>query len=247
MQLSQNFEYDFGSVINGPMQTELTSLYNKLNDQLVNSKIYYENLKISVKDILLDESNPPSVDQVDILNADLATLLVGLKEGTLNFGQLGGTAFGMAQTGFEFDPYTGYLTSLPPESINVLIDWVRNSIKTATNDQYYTSIYNLHMLMTSIVKYEIEKLLIIIDSITSNNGTPSITSQDVADLLETVGLSFSDDPDISLLDDSITDKFVQKHLVTTKLYTALEKQIIFTGGYEPDIYLACQNLLTPPF
>ena len=71
---------------------------------------------------------------------------------------------------------------------------------------------------------------------------PLITIEQITKDLEKVGLSFDEDPNISKIDHNITELFVQKHLVTTKLYSAIEKQLFFLGGYDPDIISSSNDL-----
>ena len=231
--LSESFTYNFGNVINSPLQTKLKQLYASFLDDLKKSDQYYTLLKPEVTGILLDENDPPSLDDVNLLNVDLAAILMALEDGTLNFGQLGGVAFGLNQTDFEFDPFTGYLKSMPISSIVELINWIQNSIKLATNLRYKNSVIYLNKLMNSLNKTDIERMLVIIDSLTENNETPCITTDQLVNDLATVGLSFTEDPLISLIDSTIPELFVQKHLVTTKIYGIIEKKLMFIGGYDP--------------
>ena len=231
--LSESFIYNFGNVINSPLQTKLKQLNEAFLSDLKNSNQYYTLLIPEVTGILLDENSPPSLDDVNLLNIDLAAILMALEDGTLNFGQLGGVAFGLNQTDFEFDPFTGYLKSMPISSIVELIKWVQSSIQNATNLRYKNSVIYLNKLMNSLNKADIERMLVIIDSLTENNELPCVTISSIVENLATVGLSFTEDPLISKIDPTIPDLFVQKHMVTTKIYGAIEKKIMFIGGYDP--------------
>ena len=231
--LSESFTYNFGNVINSPLQTKLKQLNDTFISDLKKSEQYYALLVPEVTGILLDENFPPSLDDVNLLNVDLAAILMALEDGTLNFGQLGGVAFGLNQTDFEFDPFTGYLKSMPISSIVELIKWVQSSIQIATNSKYKNSVIYLNKLMNSLNKADIERMLVIIDSLTENNELPCITISSIVENLATVGLSFTEDPLISNIDSTIPDLFVQKHMVTTKIYGAIEKKLMFIGGYDP--------------
>ena len=231
--LSESFIYNFGNVINSPLQTKLKQLNEAFLSDLKKSNQYYTLLIPEVTGILLDENSPPSLDDVNLLNIDLAAILMALEDGTLNFGQLGGVAFGLNQTDFEFDPFTGYLKSMPISSIVELIKWVQSSIQNATNLRYKNSVIYLNKLMNSLNKADIERMLVIIDSLTENNELPCVTISSIVENLATVGLSFTEDPLISKIDPTIPDLFVQKHMVTTKIYGAIEKKIMFIGGYDP--------------
>lgn len=235
MALSDSFAFNFNGTITAPMQTELNNLYNRFLFKLKDAVIYYDNLKVVVKDILKEENNPPSVDSVDVLNSNLAAILVAFNDGGLSLGNLGNAVFGMNYTGFELDANTGKIKGMPVEAVSQLLTWIRNSIESSTNKQYLDSVVNLDKLMTCFDKNAVEKILTLIDSIIAANATPEITLDMIVKKLDEVGLSFTEDPNISKIDSTIPDLFVQKHLVTTKLYTAIRKKIYFIAGYDPDI------------
>lgn len=233
MKLSSNFAFDFSSSIFSPMIKELDKCYSILQLNLKDAKKYYNELKQNVINIL--KNNPPTVEDVELLNADLGGLLVALNDGGVNFDNLGNATYGMIQSGFEFDPNTGKLKTMPMDTVNQLIDWVKNSILFQTNQQYLDSVLSLKNLMICIDKVNLEKIFVLLDSIIAANIQPKYSSIDIQNELELVGLSLNDDPDISKLDNDISELFVQKHLVTTKIYTEIEKQLIFLGGYDPNI------------
>ena len=156
MNLSDNFAFDCSSTIVTPMQNELQNLYTILTNQLSIAKSYYDLLCSIVKGILDDEKKLPTVEQVDVLNADLGQLLVILQDGGINFDILGTAAFGMNHSGFEFDDVTGEILSLPIETINQLINWVQNSIIKGTNELYFNSVLALSKLMDSINKSNLD-------------------------------------------------------------------------------------------
>ena len=247
MNLSENFAFDCSSTIVTPMQDELKKLYQSFTNQISLANSYYLKLKTIITGILDDESKLPTVEQVDVLNADLGQLLVILEEGGINFDNLGTAAFGMNHSGFEFNELTGEIISMPLETINQLVNWVQNSIKLGSNQKYLDSVLILSKLMKAIDKDIIEKMILIIDSITASNTLPLITIDQISKDLESVGLSFNEDPNISYIDPNITPLFVQKHLVTTKLYSAIEKQLFFLGGYDPDLINSLNNTLNTPF
>ena len=95
--------------------------------------------------------------------------------------------------------------------------------------------------MDTIPKTLIENMLIIIDSLKQLTSELPITTDQISKDLATIGLSFNEDPLISKFDNTITDLFVQKHLVTTKLYSKIQRKIIFIGGYDPDTLLFFDN------
>lgn len=247
MDLSSNFSFDSSSIIIDPMQDQLKSLYDTYTFKISKAQKIYSQLKQIVPGIMNEDNNPPSVEDVDLVNADLGQLLVALNDGGINFDALGSAAFGMSQSGFNFDPITGQLKTLPLKTINQLIKWVQNAIQLGTNEQYLNSILVLGKLMNCINKDLIEKILVLIDSIKSVNAKPYVDTSDITKALETAGLSFTEDPDISLIDSSISELFVQKHLVTTKLYNAIEKQLILLGGYSPTVYNEIQDNLNTPY
>lgn len=247
MNLSDNFAFDCSGTIVIPMQNELQNLYQTFTNQITLAKSYYDQLKVLVKGILDDETQLPTVEQIDVLNADLGQLLVILQDGGINFDNLGTSAFGMNQCGFEFNELTGELISLPLDTVNQLVNWVQTSIKLGSNEKYFNIVLILSKLMNAVNKDIIEKMILIIDSITAANTLPVITIEKLKNDLSNVGLSFDEDPNISKLDPNITDLFVQKNLVTTKLYTAIEKQLYFIGGYDPDLTLTLDNTLNTPY
>lgn len=243
MELSSNFQFDFSDILTSPMQQELLNEYDLFLKNIATGRIYYDNLKLFVTDILEENNNPPSVENVDVLNADLGMLLVALEEGGLNLGNLGSVTFGMNLSGFEFDMSTGQMKAMPVDTVKHLIKWVQNAIETATNEKYFNSVLWLSKLMKLFVKSKIEKILILMDSIKALEIEPAVTLNTLVEKLSSIGLSFNEDPNISKIDEKITELFVQKHLVTTKLYSAIEDKIMFLSGYDPQLLNLALNEL----
>lgn len=237
LDLNTSFSFDFNSSLTTPIQQELKNKYSEFLNRLDKGQIYLKNLKVLCPGILDEKSTPPTVEDVDLLNANLGTILVSLNEGGLNFGNIGTLSFGLSLSGYEMNPLTGEIISLPIETVNVLISWIENSIEKSTNKQYLNCVLALSRLMNCIDKELIEKMLILIDSLTSLNITPFVTTETIISDLKKISLSLNEDPNISQFDNNITDLFVQKHLVTTKLYSMIIKKIMFIGGYDPDILM----------
>ena len=239
--LDSNFQFNFSSSLIEPMVQKLNEYYIDFTNRIINGKIPYNNLKTICVDILKEDHNPPTVEDVDVLNSNLAVILVALEKGGLNFGNIGTVAFGLNLSGYQINPSTGQIVSLPLESIKSLILWIKESIKRSTNDQYLQTVIHLAKLMDVIPKSLIENMLVIIDSLKELTSNLPVTIEQISKDLATIGLSFNEDPMISKFDDTITDLFVQKHLVTTKLYSKIQRKIIFIGGYDPDTLLFFDN------
>lgn len=239
--LDSNFRFNFSTSLIDPMIQKLNEYYSDFINRINTGKSAYNSLKTVCIDILKDDHNPPTVEDVDVLNSNLAVILVTLEKGGLNFGNIGTVAFGLNLSGYQINPSTGQIISLPIDTVKSLILWIKESIKNATNDQYLQTVIYLAKLMDTIPKTLIENMLIIIDSLKQLTSELPITTDQISKDLATIGLSFNEDPLISKFDNTITDLFVQKHLVTTKLYSKIQRKIIFIGGYDPDTLLFFDN------
>lgn len=239
--LDSNFQFNFSGSLIDPMIQKLNEYYLEFSNRINNGQIIYNNLKSVCVDILKEDHYPPTVESVNLLNSNLAVILVSLEKGGLNFGNIGTVAFGLNLSGYQINPNTGQIISLPLESIKSLILWIKESIKKSTNEQYLQTVVYLAKLMDVIPKTLVENMLIIIDSLKELTSDLPITIETISKDLNSIGLSFNEDPLISKFDNNITELFVQKHLVTTKLYSKIQKKIIFIGGYDPDTLLFFDN------
>ena len=239
--LDSNFQFNFSGSLIDPMIQKLNEYYLEFSNRINNGQIIYNNLKSVCVDILKEDHCPPTVESVNLLNSNLAVILVSLEKGGLNFGNIGTVAFGLNLSGYQINPNTGQIISLPLESIKSLILWIKESIKKSTNEQYLQTVIYLAKLMDVIPKTLVENMLIIIDSLKELTSDLPITIETISKDLNSIGLSFNEDPLISKFDNNITELFVQKHLVTTKLYSKNQKKIIFIGGYDPDTLLFFDN------
>ena len=239
--LDSNFQFNFSGSLIDPMVQKLNEYYLEFSNRINNGQIIYNNLKSVCVDILKEDHYPPTVESVNLLNSNLAVILVSLEKGGLNFGNIGTVAFGLNLSGYQINPNTGQIISLPLESIKSLILWIKESIKKSTNEQYLQTVIYLAKLMDVIPKTLVENMLIIIDSLKELTSDLPITIETISKDLNSIGLSFNEDPLISKFDNNITELFVQKHLVTTKLYSKIQKKIIFIGGYDPDTLLYFDN------
>lgn len=239
--LDSNFQFNFSGSLIDPMVQKLNEYYLEFSNRINNGQIIYNNLKSVCVDILKEDHYPPTVESVNLLNSNLAVILVSLEKGGLNFGNIGTVAFGLNLSGYQINPNTGQIISLPLESIKSLILWIKESIKKSTNEQYLQTVIYLAKLMDVIPKTLVENMLIIIDSLKELTSDLPITIETISKDLNSIGLSFNEDPLISKFDNNITELFVQKHLVTTKLYSKIQKKIIFIGGYDPDTLLFFDN------
>lgn len=239
--LDSNFQFNFSGSLIDPMIQKLNEYYLEFSNRINNGQIIYNNLKSVCVDILKEDHCPPTVESVNLLNSNLAVILVSLEKGGLNFGNIGTVAFGLNLSGYQINPNTGQIISLPLESIKSLILWIKESIKKSTNEQYLQTVIYLAKLMDVIPKTLVENMLIIIDSLKELTSDLPITIETISKDLNSIGLSFNEDPLISKFDNNITELFVQKHLVTTKLYSKIQKKIIFIGGYDPDTLLFFDN------
>ena len=239
--LDSNFQFNFSGSLIDPMVQKLNEYYLEFSNRINNGQIIYNNLKSVCVDILKEDHCPPTVESVNLLNSNLAVILVSLEKGGLNFGNIGTVAFGLNLSGYQINPNTGQIISLPLESIKSLIFWIKESIKKSTNEQYLQTVIYLAKLMDVIPKTLVENMLIIIDSLKELTSDLPITIETISKDLNSIGLSFNEDPLISKFDNNITELFVQKHLVTTKLYSKIQKKIIFIGGYDPDTLLFFDN------
>ena len=239
--LDSNFQFNFSGSLIDPMIQKLNEYYLEFSNRINNGQIIYNNLKSTCIDILKEDHYPPTVESVNLLNSNLAVILVSLEKGGLNFGNIGTVAFGLNLSGYQINPNTGQIISLPLESIKSLILWIKESIKKSTNEQYLQTVIYLAKLMDVIPKTLVENMLIIIDSLKELTSDLPITIETISKDLNSIGLSFNEDPLISKFDNNITELFVQKHLVTTKLYSKIQKKIIFIGGYDPDTLLFFDN------
>lgn len=239
--LDSNFQFNFSGSLIDPMVQKLNEYYLEFSNRINNGQIIYNNLKSVCVDILKEDHYPPTVESVNLLNSNLAVILVSLEKGGLNFGNIGTVAFGLNLSGYQINSNTGQIISLPLESIKSLILWIKESIKKSTNEQYLQTVVYLAKLMDVIPKTLVENMLIIIDSLKELTSDLPITIETISKDLNSIGLSFNEDPLISKFDNNITELFVQKHLVTTKLYSKIQKKIIFIGGYDPDTLLFFDN------
>lgn len=239
--LDSNFQFNFSGSLIDPMVQKLNEYYLEFSNRINNGRTIYNNLKSVCVDILKEDHYPPTVESVNLLNSNLAVILVSLEKGGLNFGNIGTVAFGLNLSGYQINPNTGQIISLPLESIKSLILWIKESIKKSTNEQYLQTVVYLAKLMDVIPKTLVENMLIIIDSLKELTSDLPITIDTISKDLNSIGLSFNEDPLISKFDNNITELFVQKHLVTTKLYSKIQKKIIFIGGYDPDTLLFFDN------
>lgn len=236
--LSDSFNYNFSGPLIKSLEDELKRKYNSFLNSIDRAKTYYDNLKITVPGILdkENESKNFTVEAVNELNSNLGVMLVALNEGNINFGNLGNVAFGLNLAGFEINPNTGETKSMPLEMTKELINWLKSAILKTTNQKYLDSIIYLGKLMDSVQKDLIESILILIDSIEETGTEPSITKEVIVEKLKEVGLSFNEDPYLSLFDKDAPILLIEKSLVTAKLYSAVEKKILFISGYDPSVF-----------
>ena len=119
--LDSNFQFNFSGSLIDPMIQKLNEYYLEFSNRINNGQIIYNNLKSTCIDILKEDHYPPTVESVNLLNSNLAVILVSLEKGGLNFGNIGTVAFGLNLSGYQINPNTGQIISLPLESIKSLI------------------------------------------------------------------------------------------------------------------------------